>query len=237
VVAILVGASVMLTAGPALAQYFWVDFDTPPHQVGQPPATGYGPPPRQTVSSIPFGTPTVVSTFGLLTDQPCEFNSFDAEGDQIKLDVSDLPQTDGYGLVCDILIADLATGGDFAILFDTPQVRTIRFSSTGDVNVYVPGIFSGSIGTFAMGEVLHVEVSLELVSDLWTILVGPSIYYAGAFGGATELRDIRFSTPVTPNPPGASAGIDDILVWDEPLSTAVEPGSWGRIKAVYRQAP
>jgi hypothetical protein len=233
---LLAGAFLMLGAVPADALYFWVDFDSPPHQVGQPPATGYGPPPRQTVSTIPFGTPTVVSSFGLLTDQPCEFDSFDDQGDQVKLDVSDLPLTDGYGLVCDLVVADLEAGGDFAILFDTPQVRTIRFSSTGDINVYVPGVFSGSIGTFTMGEIIHLEVSIELFYDSWSIYIPPAFFWESSFGGASEVRDVRISTNVTANPPGVSAAIDDILLWEEPLSTPVEPGSWGRIKSVYRQA-
>ncbi|MFB3106698.1 MAG: hypothetical protein ACE1ZA_17490, partial [Pseudomonadales bacterium] len=61
---------------PAIAQtttLYDIDFGSPPHTVGLPPATGAGRPPRDTVSTIVFGSPTVVSGFGALTDQPLEF--------------------------------------------------------------------------------------------------------------------------------------------------------------------
>ncbi len=57
------------------AQYFYsVDFDGPLNQVGQPPATGAGP---ETPSTIVFGTPTVVASFGHLTQQPLLFSGID----------------------------------------------------------------------------------------------------------------------------------------------------------------
>ena len=64
-----------LAAEPALGVLYDVDFGSPPHTVGLPPVVGGGPPPRNTISSIPFGTPTVVASFGLLADQPCRRGS------------------------------------------------------------------------------------------------------------------------------------------------------------------
>ena len=50
-------------------------FDTPPHVVGELPATGSGPLPRDTVSEIRFGDPLVTSTLLGLLDQPLQFEA------------------------------------------------------------------------------------------------------------------------------------------------------------------
>ena len=79
---ILVSAS-LFAAPVGAAQYFYtVDFNSPLNQVGQPPATGAG---QQTPSSVVFGNPTVVSSFGHLTDQPLLFRGIGYQQIQFNL--------------------------------------------------------------------------------------------------------------------------------------------------------
>jgi hypothetical protein len=229
-----IGCAVAFAANPAFAVFYDIDFGTPPHTVGLPPAVGAGPPPRDTVSSINFGTPTVVSAFGVLTDQPCEFDSFDNQGDQIQLNLNDLPSTNFYTMDCDLVVADISgSNGEYVILFDTPTVRTIRFLANGDIVVFVPGDPTVTIGTYTFGSLIHVRSEIDLGSDSWRIFLNNVPVHAGSFGGAVEIVAIRFSTNVTTNPPGVSAGLDNVLV-DEMTPTAVERESWAAIKAMYR---
>ncbi len=214
--------------------YYEIDFGTPPHQLGQPPVVGAGPPPRATISGIYFGTPMVVANFGSMIDQPCEFNSFDAEGDQIAIDLTDLPGSDFYAMACDILVADLNSSGTFTVLFDTPSVRTIRFTASGDVDAYVPGVLSDTIGSFTIGTIVHLEVRIDLLLDVWEVDLDGIGIHSGAFGDASEVNTVRFSTNVTANPPGVSAAIDNISISEEPFPIAVENGTWGKIKQSFR---
>ena len=101
-----------------------LEFGSPPHTVGLPPVTGAGAAPRKTVRSIIFGTPTVVSTFGVLANQPLEFDSFDGTGDQIQLSLNDMPSGNGYIIDFEVVVASVESSLlPFRILLDTPQIR------------------------------------------------------------------------------------------------------------------
>jgi len=228
-----IGGALALLANPTFAALYDVDFGTPPHTVGLPPLTGAGPPPRDTVSGINFGTPTVVSGFGVLTDQPCEFNSFDDQGDQIQLDLDDLPPAATYSLDCDLTVADVTGNDDFAVIFDTPFVRTIRFNANGDIVASVPGVRTVVIGTYTLGTLIHLRVEIDLATDLWHIFINNVPAHSGSFGGSTELLAIRFSTSVLKHPPGVNAGLDNVVV-DQMVPTPVEQSSWSAIKATFR---
>ncbi|MCX5635338.1 MAG: hypothetical protein NTW55_05835 [Planctomycetota bacterium] len=52
--------------------YYDVDFSSPEHQVGFPPATGNSP---TRPSRIVFGSPMVSTSLGALNDQPLVFNT------------------------------------------------------------------------------------------------------------------------------------------------------------------
>jgi hypothetical protein len=235
VIVILLGCALSLAAQPAIAVLYDIDFGTPPHTVGQPPATGGGPPPRNTVSSIPFGIPTVVASFGALTDQPLEFDSFDNQGDQIRMRLDDLSPSDLYGLETEILIADIASsGGEFVVLFDMPSVRTVRFLFGGNIIATVPGFPNTTIGTWTPGRVINLTVNVDILNDSWEIYLDNALAHAGPFGGATDRRAVRISTNVTPNPPHVSVGIDNLIIAETLLPVPVEAGSWGKIKSLYR---
>src|SRR5262245_56276700 len=88
----------LVTSSPARAATldYNVTFSSPLHTVGQPPTIGAGPAPRATVSAIPFGTPQVVASQGTLTTQPLRFSSADNQGDQIQVNLNDLPAHPAY---------------------------------------------------------------------------------------------------------------------------------------------
>jgi hypothetical protein len=207
----------LLVSDASAVVFYDLDFGTPPHTVGAPPATGGGAAPRNRVSAINFGTPTVRATFGLLTDQPLEFDSFDNQGDQIQLELTDLPPSSSYRFRCDLMIAaaepetTTAAQGALTILFDTPTVRTIRFGADGNVVILVGT--SSTIDTFAFNRVINLLIDINLASNRWDIFLDGLLTHSGPFN-ATEVRDVRISTNVVPNPQGVNAAIDNLVISD-----------------------
>jgi hypothetical protein len=169
------------------------------------------------------------------TDQPLEFDSFDNQGDQIRLVLNDLPISDLYALDADILIADIdRAGGEFVILFDMPGVRTIRCQFGGNIIATAPGHPNATIGTFTPGTAFHLRVEIDIPGDQWEIFLDNTSVYMGGFGIPVDPRTIRITTNVTAGPPGVSAGIDNLVVDDTHTPVAVESETWGKIKSLYR---
>ena len=192
-----------------------VDFGSPPHTVGLPPVAGAGAgaPPRDTLSSINFGTPTVVASFGPLTDQPLEFDSFDGQGDQIQLRLSNLPARSSYTIEADLVIAALDDfAGPFTVHLDAPQIRTVRFRADGTVTHSAPGS-RGTIGSFTFGSEIHLRIEVDLAADSWQIFLDSVLVHTGGFGGATAIRTVRFTTGVLSPPAGARAAVDNIRIF------------------------
>jgi FlgD Ig-like domain len=213
----LVGACATLAAASdAHALLYDVDFSSPPHTVGLPPVTGSGPAPRETVSEIRFGTPTVVASHGALTEQPLHLGSFDDQGDQIKLQIDDLTASTFYCLQSDVLVTQAQNigGADLTFVFDTPQgVRSISFEGDGDVSALVTnGGFSGVIGTYTLGDVVHLGVEIDLVNDVWLVRLDEVLTMEESFGAVDVLQAVRVSTPVVASPPRVSGAIDNLTI-------------------------
>ena len=190
---------------------YLLDFGSPPHTVGLPPATGAGPAPRNTVTSVWFGAPTVASSVGSLTDQPLKFDSLDGKYDQILLGLRDLPLDHVYCIESDVLIDTNTRGRKFVILHDTPTIRNIEFIN-GVISAYVPyGVtdpYPGTpIGTYALGQVIRVHSEVDLAADAWKIFLDGILVHSGSFGRATRLSQIRVSTMW-----GTVAAIDNVHV-------------------------
>jgi hypothetical protein len=198
---------------------YLLDFSSPPHTVGLPPATGADPAPRNTVTSIVsgrmFDTPRVVSSLGALTDQPLKFDSRDWLYDQIALGLSDLPASRVYCIETDVLIEIQGASGPalgrFVILHDTPTIRNIEFIG-GVISAYIPyGVtdpYPGTpIGTYELGQVIRVHSEVDLAADAWKIFLDGVLAYSGSFGHARSLYQIRVSTML-----GAVAAIDNVYV-------------------------
>lgn len=210
--ALTLGVVGSLVAGQARAVLYSVDFGSPPHTVGQPPVTGAGPAPRNTISEILSGTPTVVGAALDLADQPCAFSSYDGVGDQLMLDLTDLPAAPSYTLSVDVLVAAGEPDGALSVLFDTPEVRSIHFHPDETVSVFVPGGDSADIGVYKLGHAVHLDVDIYLELDMWTIELNGAEVYTGDFGGASALESIRVGTNVVPAPPHILAAIDNLIV-------------------------
>ncbi len=189
-----------------------LDFNFPTHTVGSAPATGAGTAPRKTVSKINFGTPTVVSSLGVLADQPLEFNALDGQGDQIQLDLTGLTVGPTYVLTTEIVVSEIASGGRFNVIFDTPQVRSISFLSDGSVSA-IPG---GVIGTIDFGDKIDLKVEIDLANDLWNVYLDGILSLSTDFWGTTQVNAIRLTTDVVSSPPGSSAAIDNLRVTVSP---------------------
>jgi hypothetical protein len=229
-------ALLMLSAAGARATiYYDVDFGTPPHTVGQPPAAGGGPIPRATVSSIVFGTPLVVAALGDLTDQPLQLSSTDGQGDQVSFSLSGLPAASRYCFSTQVLVSTAQGTADLAILFDAPSVRSIRFRADGTVAIFVSGGGTFVIGSYTLGHVENLRVEIDLGADIWNIYLDNVLAHAGSFGGATQLSSVRVSTPVIANPPGLLAGIDDLLLGDCATAAVADPGAVAATGVVLEQ--
>jgi hypothetical protein len=201
-----------------------VDFGTPPHTAGALPVTGAGAFPRDTISNINFGTPTVVSTFESLTDQPLLFGpSFD----QIVFSV-DRPQGRptflSYCVENRILISEsLGNDLNYNILFDSLRgIEYIQFR-LGFINV------SGRrMGEYERGEVLLVRSEIDIPSDDWKLFVNGELVYSDSFGVDRPeffyLQDVRFSTS-SGGASGSVAAIDDVIIVasSDPLNRASCP--------------
>ena len=208
-----------------------VDFGSPPHTVGLPPVTGAGAAPRDTVSRINFGKPTVVASFGPLTDQPLEFDSFDGQGDQIEFRLSNLPAQSSYTIEADLVIAAVDDyGWPFVVFIDAPDVRRIDFRADGTVTIGGPG-GSVTFGSFTFGSEIHLRIEVDLAADSWQIFLNSVLFDVGGFGGATAIRTVRFTTGLGSPPGGASAAVDNIRISGPKPTATPTPCPTGKVPA------
>lgn len=210
-------AAVLLCAAiPAVAAaqtvLYDIDFSSPIHADGSPPAVGDGPAPRATVSRIAYGSPTVVAGYGELAGQPCLFDSGDGVGDQVALDLAGLPPADFYQLSARLVIGTIASSGSFSIHFDAPSVRTISFNAAGEVRVQVPNATSTVVATYDVGAAIDLRVDVDLAGDGWRIYLDGRAVHSGTFSGAVAIEEVRLSTNVAGNPPLVTAAVDDLVI-------------------------
>ncbi len=172
-IALVCAGSIPFLSAPASGVLLYdVDFGTPPHTVGQPPVTGTGPAPRATPTAISFGDPTVVAQVGALSDQPCSFGNGTSGYDQLQF-VCGGPGVPGgfpeaydcYHVEFSVLVEQLAET-TFRFFLDTPLANSISFRSDGTIFLFPA---NQTIGTFAFGVPVFLEVDLDVVADEWTI--------------------------------------------------------------------
>ncbi|HWN81133.1 MAG TPA: hypothetical protein VNM87_03470, partial [Candidatus Udaeobacter sp.] len=212
----------VITSSPALAATldYNVTFSSPLHTVGQPPTVGAGPAPRATVSAIPFGTPQVVASQGALTTQPLRFSSADNQGDQIQVNLNDLAAHPAYDIQAQVLITSMAPSGTFSFVFDTPTTRNLSFNASGQITMVVPPAPLQVIGTYTVGQVMNLEVNIDLTGNHWDILIDGAAIHSGGFGGATQLNAVRIGTNVTANPPAVVTAIDNLVITNGAITVA-----------------
>lgn len=199
---------------PASATLYDVDWSSPPHNVGYPPAISYGPAVRRSPTQIIFGNPLVVSALGAMTEQPLQFDSWDGSTDQVEFRLDDLPIYEFYSLESDVLVESAEAGGAFTLLFAGPAVRRIDFESSGTVSQFVSGLPYTPIGSYTIGTIVHLKVDINLVTDTWAIYLDNALAWEGDFGSSSELDDATFSTSTVPLK-GVRAAIDNVTITED----------------------
>ncbi len=196
-------------------QLYDVDFETPIHNVGEPPNIAYGIAPRSTPTLIPgiwqgFEPPIVVSSVGSLSDQPIKFSSSSGRYCQLKFHIAGnegFSQIFGkYVIEADILIQSLDV--DFWVFVDTPTTRKIGFEPDGDIGIYVWDGAQERIGSFAFGVPLALRTEIDFVNSLWTIIINGNTIYSGVIS-AERLENLRFSLKGK----GSLAAVDNIKIF------------------------
>jgi hypothetical protein len=191
------------------SQYFYtVDFSSPLHQVGQPPTTGAGP---QTPSSIIFGSPTVVSSFGHLTNQPLLFKGIGYQ--QIGFDLN--RGAPDYFLDFDFETHNLNPSlFVFTMLFDCPEVETFDLHGLGGIEIpdysFLPG--------WTDDEPHHMHVDLNITNRTWILQFDSRPPVSGSFFHASgpDVLSLRLNLFAwrygTPDDPSIQIAIDNIRI-------------------------
>ncbi len=190
-----------------------VDFATPPHTVGNLPVIGTAPAPRKTPTTVVFGDPTVVAALGALAEQPCAFGNGTTGYDQLKFHV-DPSQPQGFPEAYDVYLLSLVamvdyfgSSDEFEIILDCPTVHKVRFKHDGTIQVYPGG---QSIGQYAFGVPVHVQVVMDVRNDQWTIWLNGNQAYVGP-AAAEMLRAFRLQLDGTGVSHAAAA--DEVRLW------------------------
>ncbi len=200
--------------------YYDIDFSSPEHTVGLPPAVGNS---ITRPSRIVVGSPIVSQSLGALNDQPLVFNTAGNDPsfyyDQIELDVH--KHQSYYFVSFDILAQNLTNSlNNFSVIFDTPSIRNIVFQNDG--NIHIINKISSSyweqfpIGTYTENSVLHFEINMDLTMHLWSISKNGMQIYKSSFYPDSDIEHIRFSlgleSGASSNDVSTYAGLDNIIV-------------------------
>ena len=210
------------------AVFYNVDFGTPPHTVGQPPALGAGSLPRDRPTDIVFGTPMVVASLGDLSNQPLLFDRDGASGqsgllyEQVWFDMpsedSSLPRFPRYHIQMDVMFETIGshTGDErlAAIHIDVPSAHQIRFDSNGQIIAQVLGSggYEVPIGTVQLGVPLFLEIDVDLVLQTWVIRIDGtqrlSNFLPSPFSSFRFVR-VNLAAQIAPE---ARFGIDNVRI-------------------------
>jgi hypothetical protein len=228
----LIGALVSV-AGTADAQLIYdVDFDGPPHVVGQESATvsGNSPITRPAPTRISFGSPTVVTSLGTLGQRPVEFNggetisSGNANYEQMQFalyDIVDAPlYRSAFDLHLDRLDPGTVGGGDqFVVLLDANTVRRLDFSSDG-LSIEPAGLPSILV-PFSFGTRYRIDTLVDFRDSSWKVQMNGVTVYDGSIGvNDGDLRSMRFNLSDVNGDGSGLVGLDNFR-----LIAIPEPGT------------
>jgi hypothetical protein len=194
-------------------------------------------PPEVGIYETVFGSPSVQSSVGPFTDA-LVFHAVTFY-DQIRLPINlSAPR---YNIQYDVFTHNLLNSQyAFTMLLDTPEVRNVGFHGVlNDIYAYQPFVGVVNLGPFANDQVYHLEISIDLAANLWSVAVDGTQKFSHTID-ASGLESIRFSmapwTVGASNAPGTYAALDNVTVnaIPEPSSAAlVVTGLVFCIGAVY----
>lgn len=188
-----------------------INFQTPGQGLNQTVQTGSAP---EYISSVVFGNPQVVSSFGGLTDQPLLFTSTGASPappgyyTQVQLNLG-IPNPPTLDLSFDF--TDVGAGHWFIIYFDTPEVRNFEFNQ-GLISFLNPSLPDDNFGTYTQGHAYHFDIHLNYQLNNWTFYENNTDIGSGAFDASgSSLQSIRFNY-IAPQPDVSGTAIDNVIV-------------------------
>jgi len=145
-----------------------------------------------------FGSAEVVPANGLFSSNSLAFNTTGNPGafhyDQIDYAING-PMGGAYRVSFDIAISSLINSNNqFVVLFDTPTVKNLYFTNTGNIRLFGGGL-STPLATYNEDEVMHFDMGFDITNSQWDIALNNVSLYSGAIKGtpAQYLRSIRFS--------------------------------------------
>ena len=189
--------------------YYSVDFNSPLNQPGQPPATGTG---SQTPSSIVFGSPEVVGSFGHLIDQPLLFRGIDYQ--QLRFDLG--RRAPDYFLDFDFETHNLNPSlFAFMLLFDGPLTENFYLHGSGSIGV--PPANSTHLPGWTDDEPHHIHIGVDLKAGSWTFQLDDRSPATGPFqSDSGDIQSIRMNLSSwrmsTPNDPSVEVAVDNIVI-------------------------
>ena len=189
--------------------FYSVDFGSPLNQAGQLPVTGLG---SQTPSSVVFGSPKVVGSFGHLYRQPLLFSGIGNQ--QIQFDL-------GKGVSNYFLDFDFETHNlnpslfCFTTLFDTPRVQNFDLHGLGYIQG--PPFTSPELPGWSDDLPHHIHIDVNLAENKWTLHLDHRNPVTGIFssdsGDVFAIRmDFGAWVLSTPDNPNVQIAIDNIVI-------------------------
>jgi hypothetical protein len=193
---------------------YHVDFGTPPHTVGQPPAVGRGPAPRDVPTHIWFGAPTVEAAVGVMDQQPLRFGSGSSDPyDQIGFNIDDIWNEGGLDFQLPTyhfeLTVMMVSTDSLRIFFDGSKAHRVQFMSSGEIRATIIGDagYSVTIGEWESGVPRRLAVDIDRYARQWTIALDGEEAFSGPYVPIGPMRSLRVSAD-----PGVIAAIDDVII-------------------------
>jgi hypothetical protein len=234
-IAMLVIAGFACVSAPAAQNFYTVDFNSPLNQIGQPPTTGAG---SDTPSRILFGSPTVVSSFGHLTDQPLVFSGIYYQ--QIQFDLG--RGVSDYSVDFDFETRNLNSSlFAFSLLMGGPGWGG-SFYLHGRGYIGVPPSNSPYLPGWTDNELHHMRITVAQAGSAWTLQLDDQAPVTRSFGmNVGDVQSMVFSMSAwhaaALDNPEVQVAIDNIVIGTsvpEPSSAALSLGAVG-LGLLWRQ--
>jgi hypothetical protein len=195
-----------LCTAPALDHYR-VDFNPPLHTAGQLPAVQVG---SAGPSQIVTGFPTVMSSFGHLTDQPLVFNGVHYE--QIAFDLG--RHQPNYFIEFDFETHNLNPSlFAFTVHLDAPLINPVTLHGLGEIQVQNLPPQAG----WTDNELHHIRIEADLETLTMRVLLDNRPPMVTPFtSGNGDVASIRFNLSAwffeAPDDPTVQVGIDNLVI-------------------------
>jgi len=185
-VLILVCLSVSLVSQAEIL--YSVDFSSPTHTVGQPPALGGSTYPKDKPTQFGFewGTAEVITDYDTL-DQPLllipEPNP-NRPSTRLDFELTGMESFSRYIMSVDMYLSSFESPLDrFNFYFDTPISHQIRFDRDGTIFQWGDGTV---LSSFNFDEAFNFKVDVDIENNNWSLFINDGMIYSGIFHTITQ---------------------------------------------------